>query len=130
LYGVGSRGPFSLQLGGGFWLSTKQMFWIYYGPGPWEGGPDWVTEFRPFVEVRTPLTFASFSLTPAFRYQVSAYRNYEEPGQKYRYVEPELIFDYFFTERWAFEVRGRYWRGVGNSWADVGFLEFGPRISW
>ena len=130
LYGVGSRGPVSLQVGGGFWLSTKQMFWVYWGPPPWEGGPDWVTEFRPFVEVRVPLSFNWFSIAPVFRYQISAYRNYEVPGHKYRYVEPELIFDYVVTDRWAFEARARYWRGVGNDWADVGFFELGPRISW
>jgi hypothetical protein len=130
LYVVRLTPIFSTAVGGGFWLSTKEMFWVYSGPGPWEGGPDWVTEFRPFAEFRLPLTFDTFSVSPVFRYQVAAYRNYEEPGQKYRYVEPELIFDYVFTDRWALEIRGRYWRGVGNDWADVGFLELGPRISW
>jgi len=130
LYRVASRRPVSLQVGGGFWLSTEETSWGYIGPGPWEEGPDWVTELRPFVEVRVPLSFDWCSIAPIFRYQVSAYRNYEEPGHKYHYVEPELIFDYVVTDRWAFEARARYWRGVGNDWADVGFVELGPRISW
>jgi hypothetical protein len=130
LYGVAAAGPLSLRAGGGFWFGTREVFAVYREPSPPEIPPDWITAFIPFVELRAPLVFDTFSVVPAFRYLISAYRNYEVPGQKYQYTEPELVFDYSFTPRWGLEVRARYRHGVGNDEADLTFLEIGPRVSW
>ncbi|UCH77580.1 MAG: hypothetical protein JSU81_07530 [Candidatus Coatesbacteria bacterium] len=132
LFALASGKSSAVAAGGGLWFSanSRDVISVPEAPPDPNASLDRFIEVRPFIEARAEFITGKVSLAPLLRYQVSAYRNFEPKEERYHYLEPAVIFEYRFTDRWAFEARARYWRGVGNDWADVAFLELGPLITW
>jgi len=119
----------NLGAGGGAGLSFTENDSVYIPEDP-NARRRWLIDARPVVELTAVFKFGRFSAKPAFRFQISAYHNFDPRDEPYKYVEPYFAAFYNFSTRWSLKAGGRYWRSIPVGQADEGFFEVGPAISW